>query len=323
MDSKEFETEALPLRAGLLAHCYRMMGSAVDAEDQVQETYLRAWRACHRFEGRASVKNWMYRIATNTCLNALSSAQRRLLPTDLGGAAGDPAAPIHPRPEQPWLEPLPDAMLWQNASPTPEEELLARENITLAWAAAMQHLTPQQRAVLLLREVLGFSAAETAEALNTTVASVNSMLQRCRATVGEGLPATNTDTHTEDERAAVDAFVDAFERHDFDAIVSSMSQDVVWQMPPFDRWYAGNRDAAVLAFTHCPAREAGDLRFRPARANGQPALGMYLRKGEEWEAFQFLILSVREGTVGRVTAWFDPHLFRLAGLPLILDDQPS
>lgn len=326
MDTKDFESQALPLRAGLLAHCYRMMGSAVDAEDQVQETYLRAWRAFHGFDGRSSVKTWMYRIATNTCLNALSSAQRRLLPTDLNSEPGDPSAPITPRPEQSWLEPLPESMMWQDAAPTPEEQLIAHENITLAWTAALQGLTPKQRAVLLLREVLQFSAAETAQTLDTTVASVNSTLQRCRAAVGDGLasgaPATNDGQGSRGERtsddAAVDAFVDAFERHDFDAIVTSMSDDVHWQMPPFDRFYIGNRNAATLSFTHCPANAPGDLRFRRARANGHPAVGMYLRKGDEWEAFQFQTLTVRGGRIAEVVGWFEPHHFRLAGLPLVL-----
>ncbi len=326
MEHQDFERETLPLRTGLLAHCYRMMGSAVDAEDQVQETYLRAWRAFHQFDGRSSVKTWMYRIATNCCLSALGSAQRRLLPSDLSGSAGDPSAPINPRPEQPWLEPLPDAMMWQDATPTPEEQVLARENVTLAWACALQALTPNQRAVLLLREVMGFSAAETADTLGTTTASVNSTLQRCRAAIGDGLsaarPATGTavpsDDVRRDEEDAVRAFVSAFERHDFDAIVASMSEDVHWQMPPFDRFYIGNHDAAVLSFTHCPAQQAGDLRYLTTRANGQPAVGMYLRKGDQWEAFQFQTLEVRDGVVVDVVGWFEPHHFRLAGLPLAL-----
>lgn len=324
MDAKDFERETLPLRAGLLAHCYRMMGSPVDAEDQVQETYLRAWRAFHDFDGRSSVKTWMYRIATNSCLNALTSAQRRLLPADLSGGPGDPSAPITPRPQQPWLEPLPDSMMWQDAAPTPEEQLIGHENITLAWTAALHSLTPKQRAVLLLREVLQLSAAETAETLDTTVASVNSTLQRCRAAVGDGLSASGADhepSSTEDhadDSAAIDAFVDAFERHDFDAIVRSMTDDVRWQMPPFDRFYIGNRDAATLSFTHCPADEAGDLRFLRACSNGQPAVGMYLRKGDQWEAFQFQVLQTRDGRISDVVGWFEPHHFRLAGLPLVL-----
>lgn len=318
MDSTDFEAEALPLRAGLLAHCYRMMGSAVDAEDQVQETYLRAWRAFHDFDGRSSVKTWMYRIATNTCLNALTSAQRRLLPADLGGGAGDPAAPIHPRPEQPWLEPLPESMMWQDAAPTPEERMLARENVTLAWMSALHSLTPQQRAVLLLREVMGFSAAETAETLQTSVASVNSTLQRSRKAIDHAVAADDAGPGHAEEDAAVAEFVEAFENHDFEAIVASMGEDVRWQMPPFDRFYFGNRAAATLSFTHCPAKVPGDLRFVKTRSNGQPAVGMYLRKGTRWEAFQFQVLQVRGDKVCDVVGWFEPHHFRLAGLPLVL-----
>lgn len=315
-ESTEFEQATTRLRPELLAHGYRMMGSAVDAEDQVQETYLRAWRAYGDFDHRASVRTWMYRIAMNTCLNALSSAGRRVLPRGLGGEPGDPRAPLRER-DEPWLEPLPEAMLWGSAAPTPEEKLLARENITIAWTSALQGLSANQRAVLLLRDVLAFSAEETARTLGTSVASVNSALQRSRANVGDGLADDDVDPDT--ESAAVDAFVDAFERHDFDAIVASLAEHTTWQMPPFDRWYAGDYDSAVLSHTWCPAKARGDLRFLRARANGQPALGMYLRKGRQYEAFQFQVLHVTDGLVDDVVGWFEPHLFRLAGLPLVLD----
>lgn len=318
----DFEAETGPLRTELLAHCYRMMGSAVEAEDAVQETYLRAWRAFHGFEGRSSVRTWMYRIATNTCLNALSSASRRVLPQGLGGPPGDPTAPLNQRLDEAWLEPLPDAMLWTSAAATPEEQLLSRENVTIAWATALQNLPPNQRAVLLLREVLQLSAEETAETLGTTVASVNSALQRCRASIGEGLGSTE-DARAVDpavEEAGVAAFVDAFERHDFDAVVASLAEEVTWQMPPFDRWYAGAEASARLSWTHCPAGGPGDLRYLVTRANGQPAVGMYLRKGRDWEAFQFQVLRVdARGKVDDVVGFFDAHLFRLAGLPLVLE----
>lgn len=212
-ESTEFEQATPRLRPELLAHCYRMMGSAVDAEDQVQETYLRAWRAYGDFDHRASVRTWMYRIATNTCLNALSSVGRRVLPRGLGGEPGDPRAPLRER-DEPWLEPLPEAMLWGSAS---------------------------------------------------------------------------------------------------------LAEHTTWQMPPSDRWYAGDYDSAVLSHTWCPAKARGDLRFLRARANGQPALGMYLRKGRQYEAFQFQVLHVTDGLVDDVVGWFEPHLFRLAGLPLVLD----
>lgn len=362
MTAAGFEDQTARLRPELLAHCYRMMGSAVDAEDQVQETFLRAWRAFHDFDGRSSVRTWMYRIATNCCLTALSAASRRVLPTGLGGPPGDPEAPLHARTDQAWLEPLPDAMLWTSAEPTPEESLLARENITLAWTAALQHLPPQQRAVLLLREVLGFTAAETAQTLDTTVAAVNSALQRSRATIGGGLPtpATAPDQRCPDsdsrlepsdvtshpgadsavvanravvadsavlagraviEEEAVAAFVVAFERHDFEAVVQSLAPGARWQMPPFDRWYDGAGAAAVLAWTHCPAKAPGDLRYRPTRCNGGPAVGVYLRKGRQHEAFQLQVLHVdADGRIDDVVGWFEPHLFRLAGLPLVLPD---
>ena len=319
--STDFEAATAPLRRELLAHCYRMMGSAVDAEDQVKETYLRAWRAFHSFDGRSSVRTWMYRIATNTCLSALSSASKRVLPTGLGAPAGDPSAALQRRDDVAWVEPMPEAMLWQSAHPTPEEQLLGRENIALAWTAALQNLTPNQRAALLLCEVLGYSSADAAETLDTSVASINSALQRGRATIGEGLaePADSVDEQL--EAAAVDAFVDAFERHDFEAVKASLAEDATWQMPPFDRWYAGARDAAVLSWTHCPAKAAGDLAFRRTRVNAGPAVGMYLRKGRQWEAFQLQALHVGpSGRVDAVVGWFEPHLFRLAGLPLVLED---
>lgn len=317
MTDGDFETQTAALRAELLAHCYRMTGSVTDAEDAVQETYLRAWKSFHAFEGRSSVRTWMYKVATNTCLTFLTSASRRVLPQGLGAPPGDPTAPLAQRDET-WLEPLPDAMLWQQAAPTPEEELITRENVTMAWTTAVQHLPPNQRAVLLLREVLQFSAEETAEALGTTVASVNSALQRGRAGVGEGLVPPAADPAT--EREGVRRFVAAFEAHDFDAVVATMADDVTWQMPPFDRHYVGARDAARLSFTHCPAREAGDLRYLTTRANGQPAVGMYLRKGDVHEAFQFQVLHVGlDGLVDDVVGWFEARFFRLAGLPLVLD----
>jgi RNA polymerase sigma-70 factor (ECF subfamily) len=232
--------------------------------------------------------------------------------------------------DEAWLEPLPESMLWTQAAPTPEEELLARENITIAWTTALQTLPPNQRAVLLLREVLQLSAEETAETLGTTVASVNSALQRCRATIGGGLADSGSGSGSDPgsvsagpgrdvEDAAVAAFIDAFERHDFDAVVASLAEDVTWQMPPFDRWYVGAEASAVLSWTHCPADGPGDLRYLPARANGQPAVGMYLRKGRDHEAFQFQVLHVgADGRIDDVVGWFEPHLFRLAGLPQVI-----
>ncbi|AKT52117.1 RNA polymerase subunit sigma-70 [Arsenicicoccus sp. oral taxon 190] len=351
----DFEQQALALRAELLAHCYRLTGSAVDAEDQVQETYLRAWRGLPDFDGRASLRTWLYRIATNSCLNHLASASRRVLPSGLGAPPGDPEAPLH-RGDHAWLEPLPDALLWSGAAPTPEERLLARENLALAWTAALQTLSPNQRAVLLLRDVLQLSAAETAETLGTSVASVNSALQRGRAAVGtdptDGAPGTSAgasagtssgasagtsaatsagapaetsrgtrspgDRDALEERA-VAGFVDAFEAHHFDAVVAALAEDCTWQMPPFDRWYSGNLAAARLSWTHCPARGPGDLRFLRALANGQPAVRMYLRKGRDHEAFQLQVLHVDDdGLIDQVVGWFEPHWFRLAGLPLVL-----
>lgn len=319
-DEAAFESAAGPLRAQLLAHCYRMMGSTTEAEDLVQETYLRAWRGFGAFDHRASVKTWMYRIATNACLNALASSSRRVLPTDLGTPAGDPIAPLNLRSDVNWVEPLPESYLWQGANPTPEERFLAQENITIAWTTALQQLTANQRAVLLLREVLGYSAAETAETLQTTVAAVNSALHRARAMVGEAADGTGEAVDPQVEKVAVARFVAAFQDHDFDAVVASLADEVTWQMPPFDRWYVGAEASARLSWTHCPSHGPDQLRYLPTRANGQPAVGMYLRKGSQFEAFQFQVLRVdRDGLVDQVTGWFEPQWFRLAGLPIVLD----
>lgn len=321
--SEEAFTEAAgPLRPELLAHCYRMLGSAAEAEDRVQDVYLRAWLAFHSFDGRSSVRTWMYRIATNTCLNALKSTGRRVLPTGLGQPAGDPDAGLVERRDLSWVEPLPERVLWQASAPTPEEAVVAREGIGLAFVAAVQHLPPRQRAALVLREVLEFSAAETAELLGTTVASVNSAVQRARATLG-GVDADGPAELTDADERAIAGFVAAFESHDFGTVADVLASDLVWQMPPFDRWYLGPADAVRLSLAQCPAAGPGDLRFLRAAANGQPALGMYLRDpdaaGAAHRAFQFQVLSVADGRVDAVTGYFGDDVFRQAGLPLVLD----
>ena len=320
-DERTFDEVAAAMRAELLAHCYRMMGSAPDAEDVLQEVYLRAWRAFHGFEGRSSVRTWMYKITTNTCLNALESRTRRPLPTGLGTDVSDPLVPVVADEETAWLGPLPDAALGD-----PAEVAARRESVGLAMAAALQHLPPRQRAVLVLRDVLAFPAAETARLLDTSVASVNSALARARATVtelqangrlGQGTRADQLDDH---EQSVWEEFCAAFEDYDVDRVVNVMAADAVWEMPPFPGWYRGADQIGLLTRTQCPAQGAGDIRMMPTVCNGLPAAGMYMRDPADglWRPFQMDVLTIADGAITHVAAFFEPDAFRLAGLPDVL-----
>ncbi|WP_151526697.1 sigma-70 family RNA polymerase sigma factor [Serinicoccus kebangsaanensis] len=316
----DFEETTAPLRGELIAHCYRMLGSASEAEDLVQETYLRAWKAYHRFEGRSSVRTWMYTIATNACLTALKQQGRRPLPSGLGGPPGDPREPVVEDRSRDWLEPLPDQLVWgRDAVPVdPAEATEVAEATQLAFVAALQDLPPLQRAVLVLRDVLQLSAAETATALETTVASVNSALQRSRATIGEGLTRAGRRVSelTAADREVFTAFCDAFERYDIPAVVGVMTDQATWQMPPFDRFYLGPEDIASLIGHQCPAKASGDLRMVPVVANGQPAVGMYLRDADgAYRQFQLCVVDIRDGEVQGVVGFFDESAFEHAGLP--------
>lgn len=313
---QDFATLVEPLRRELLAHCYRMTGSLHDAEDALQDTYLRAWRAFDRFEGRSSMRTWMYRIATNTCLTHLEGRSRRPLPTGLGAPAADPA--VEPREEHavPWLEPLPDAVVWSSAPSDPAADVVTRDSVRLAFVAALQHLTAQQRAVLVLREVLQWSAAEVADALGLTVAGVNSTLQRARAHVERLDPDEAGELDDERRRRLLDAYVDAFESYDISGIVALMAQDVVWEMPPYPEWYRGRADVAALIGTWCPADGPGALRLLPAAANGQPAFGVYLRGPDGMHrAFQLAVLDVGDAGIRRVVVWFGVEHLTACGLP--------
>lgn len=309
--SEEFEKATSWLRPELIAHCYRMLGSVTEAEDQVQETYLKAWQAFHSFEGRSSVRTWMYRIATNICLNALSSASRRVLPTGLGQPAGNPEAPLRERQET-WLEPLPDTVVWGSVPPDPQTCVVARDGVGLATIAALQELPPKQRAVLVLREVLEFSAAETAEIVGTGVAAVNSAVQRARATIGPGL--TEEGRHASDlddrERAVWEEFCAAFDGYDVEALTRIMAEQATWEMPPFDRFYVGPTDIATLISLNCPAEAPGDLRMVPCVVNARPAAGMYLRDDSgQYRPFQLVCLEIVDSCVSRVVGYFDTGLF--------------
>ncbi len=330
----QFEAQTAPLRGELTAHCYRMLGSVHDAEDQVQETYLRAWRAYRSFEGRSSVRTWMYKIATRTCLTALEQRQRRPLPTGLGTPSSHPAGQLEAHPEVPWLEPLPDTLVGHAnpaAADDPAGAVVTRDSVRLALVAALQWLTPPQRAVLVLRDVLAFSAAETADVLDLSVASANSLLQRARAKVGPGgvvsedsRPAGELDDR---ERELLAQYMRAIEQYDTDAVVRLLRQDATWEMPPFPDWYAGAEAIATLIREQCPAEGPEDVLMIPTSANGQPACAGYLRDADGvHRPFQLQVLTPEtqadgRAVIGHVTCFFDLDLFQAFGLPQVWTPQ--
>ena len=323
-DSKDaFLADAQRYRRELLAHCYRMTGSLHDAEDLVQETYLRAWKSYDGFEGRSSIRTWLYRIATNTCLTALDGRQRRPLPSGLGAPNSDPTADIAQHPEVTWLQPLPDAP--EEHPSDPSVIVASRDSVRLAFIAALQHLSARQRAVLLLREVLQWKAAEVGEAIGASTAAVNSLLQRARAQLDEIQPSQDDDIAAPESPEAQEMlakYVHAFETYDMDQLVKLFTEDAIFEMPPFDGWYQGPADIVTLSTVHCPAQGAGDMRFVSTTANGQPAAALYMlnRETGAHEAFQLHVLSVQAGGVSHVVAFHaqDGELFEKFGLPGVL-----
>ena len=314
---EDFQSLAEPFRRELLAYCYRMLGSIHDAEDLVQETYLRAWRAYDRFEGRSSLRTWLYRIAANACLTALEGRGRRPLPSGLGAPSSDPTGELAESPELPWVEPAPDAML--GAAPNdPAAIVTSRESIRLALITALQHLPPRQRTVLIMRDVLGWRAAEVAELVGVTTVAVNSMLQRARAQISELAPAEDevTEPVRAEQRELLDRYVAAFQNYDTAALVTLFSADAVWEMPPFTGWYQTPEHIVQLTLTHCPATGPGDMVLLPAHANGQPAFGMYLR-GDDGvhRPFQLHVLHLSGPAIDHVVSFFDTSLFAKFGLP--------
>ncbi len=313
------------IRRELLAHCYRMLGSVHEAEDLVQETYLRAWRSYDSFEGRSSLRTWLYRIATNACLNALESRKRRPLPTGLGAPSSDPEGRLEQLTEVPWLEPVPDVMVYAEAT-DPATVVASRDSVRLAFIAALQHLPPRQRAVLILRDVLRWKSSEVAEALDTSVAAVNSTLQRARAQLDKVRPtADDVDTTiTTEQRALLERYVAAFEAYDVDAIVTMFTEEATWEMPPYTGWYQGAENIGRLIAKNCPASAAGDMQLVPTQANGQPAFALYMRDEDGvHRAFHLQVLSFDQGRVDHVTAFFDPALFEKFGLPPTLSPDTA
>ena len=305
-----------PLRSELTAHCYRMLGSVHEAEDLVQEAFLRAWRSYDRFENRSSIRTWMYRIATNVCLTALDGRKRRPMPTGLGEPSSDPRGWLDLRPEVTWLEPMPDTVVWGAEPADPEVTVVSRKSIRLAFVAALQHLTPRQRVALILFEVLNWSAADIAELLDPSVAAVNSNLQPA------GDPSTFrhrprarplADQQREDLLAA---YADAFERYDIDRIVGLLAADAVWEMPPYAGWYQGSDAIGALISTHCPAEAPGDQRMIRVSANGQPGFALYMRGADgRHRPFQIQVLTLGPAGVSHVGTFFDTSLFTRFGLP--------
>jgi len=322
-DSKDaFLADAQRYRRELLAHCYRMTGSLHDAEDLVQETYLRAWKSYDGFEGRSSVRTWLYRIATNTCLTAIEGRRRRPLPTGLGAPSSDPTADIATHDEIPWLEPLPDSPREHPSDPSVIVE--SRDSVRLAFVAALQHLPPRQRAVLVLREVLQWKAAEVGAAIGASTAAVNSLLQRARAQRDEIQPSQDDDLAAPESPEAQDLlakYVAAFETYDMDKLVQLFTEDAIFEMPPFDGWYQGPEDIVTLSKTHCPAEGAGDMRFIRTTANGQPAAALFMlnRESGRHEEFQLHVLSIRPAGVAHVVAFHaEEGMFAKFGLPASL-----
>jgi RNA polymerase sigma-70 factor (ECF subfamily) len=326
-DEAAFAALAESHRRELQVHCYRMLGSLEDSEDAVQETFLRAWRSRASFgaDGRRSFRAWMYRIATNTCLDALKKTPRRLLASQLGHPAAEPGSEPLPPQDLPWLEPFPDQLLVP-APEQPDEVIATRETIEIAFLAAIQLLAPRERAALILRDVLGWSAKETAAILETTAAAVNSALQRARTTLRQQLPRRRDDwaanDPTEQERAILERFMDAFERADTAAVAELLREDARANMPPYPMWHDGRETiiaGIAMAFDSASPYFLGDWRAVPTGANLQPAAGFYVRPPGEagFRAFTLDVLTIEDGRITALTA-FAPDLFPAFGLPATL-----
>jgi RNA polymerase sigma-70 factor (ECF subfamily) len=320
--SSELESLLEQHRTELTGYAYRMLGSAFESEDAVQETFLRAWRAYERFEGRSSLRSWLYQIATNVCLDMLGARGRRARPMDLRPPQSADTPLPAPLPEVTWLEPIPDGHVVAAAT-DPAEQVESRESIRLAFVAALQHLPPKQRAVLILREVLKWKASEVADLMETSVQSVNSALQRARA----ALAATDIDeTATaeemdEEQRALLARYVDAFERYDMDALTALLHEDANWNMPPYDLWLRTHED--VRKWCLGPGIACKGSRLIPTVANGSPAFGQYKPSATEegvLEPWSLQVLEISGDRLSGITFFLDTaRLFPLFGLPARLE----
>jgi RNA polymerase sigma-70 factor (ECF subfamily) len=315
--SDDFHARLALHRGEVVAYCYRMLGSAHDAEDLAQDTYLRAWRARHQYDdARASLRTWLYRIATNVCLTALTDRGRRPLPSGLVPPR-DALAPFQMDAEVTWLQPLPDAMV---ATVDPAATAVDHSSLRLAFVAAVQHLSAGQRGALILREVLGFSAAESAEILGTSVAAVNSSLQRARSRLKEvGLHHDSVgEPSAADQRALVERYMRAFERADVEALTRMLTHDVVMEMPPLLNWFAGTHGYGL--FMHWVFETNGtDWRLVPVAANGQPAFAAYNRVGTEYRLHTLQVLTVTADGISRNSVFQDDAVFASFELPTTLE----
>ncbi|MEU7551267.1 sigma-70 family RNA polymerase sigma factor [Streptomyces sp. NPDC044571] len=311
-------------RVELTGYCYRMLGSSFDAEDAVQDTYVRAWRSHEKFEGRSSLRSWLYRIATNVCLDLLSAGKKRARPMDLSAPQHQASAVLNERPEVTWLEPVPDARVVPQTA-DPAEMALAKESVRLAFVAALQHLPAKQRAVLILREVLAWKADEVATLLDTTVASVNSALQRARATLAgrhirESEPADPLDA---DQAKLLEQYLSAFEAYDISRLTTLLHEDAVLSMPPFDLWLQGRADIAAWHLDQGIGCKGS--RLVPTTANGLPAFGQYRPREDGTPGhvpWALQVLEVSEGRIVGLNAFLDTaRWFPLFGLPEELDES--
>jgi RNA polymerase sigma-70 factor (ECF subfamily) len=302
-------------RRELTGYCYRMLGSIYEAEDAVQETMLRAWRALATFEDRTGLRPWLYRIATNVCLDLLKGRSRRALPMDVAPVATGELRPGDARPEATWVQPAPDSLILPTDG-DPAEHAVARESVRLAFIAALQHLAPRQRAVLILRDVLRWRAAEVASLLDTSTDAVNSALRRARAALATIDRDSAPSQPAAADRELLAAYINAFERHDVDALVALLRDDAILEMPPFELWMQGPDDIrrwllAVDAF--------GQELFTPVNANGSPAVAVYRppTPGGQPTAFTIQVLDNIAGRIGAIHVFLDPALFDLFGLPRV------
>jgi RNA polymerase sigma-70 factor, ECF subfamily len=319
--SRELERELESHRRELTGYCYRMLGSAFDAEDAVQETMVRAWRGLDRFEGRAALKSWLYRIATNVCLDMLNGKERRIRPLELGDPGGLDS-PLTTRGEASWLEPIPDGQVLPSDG-DPAQLAEERETLRLAFVAALQHLPPQQRAVLILREALRWRANEVAELLETSVASVNSALQRARASLDSSdlTPGEPLNQLDEEQQALLKRYVEAFEAYDIDALTSLLHEDAKQSMPPYEMWLLGRED--ILRWWTGPGAGCRGSKLIPTVANGLPAFGQYRPSGPggSFEPWALQVLELSDGQIVGFTAFLDTdRLFPLFGLPSVPPD---
>ncbi|MDF3298244.1 sigma-70 family RNA polymerase sigma factor [Streptomyces tropicalis] len=321
----DLDTQLEKYRVELTGYCYRMLGSSFEAEDAVQDTLVRAWRSLDKFQGRSSLRSWLYRIATNVCLDMLSAGSRRARPMDLTESTPLARAALSPRPDHTWLEPVPDARVLPVVE-DPAEAAVAKESVRLAFMAALQQLPPKQRAVLILREVLAWRASEVAELLGTSVASVNSALQRARATLADredrGDGAAVSDPLDPEQQKLLERYVKAFEGYDMTALTALLHEDAVMTMPPFDLWLAGPAD--ITGFMTTLGASCAGSRLRPVQANGLPGFAHYKPDPEKggFSAWAVQVLEVSDGRITGFHCFLDTQRwFPLFGLPLRLEAE--